>query len=234
MNKIDYQPSIFFYGLEIEGEPVNFYNYYNKDSEELLLKGPSTSFSISFIAPDFIEGDNFEYSYQIDGGEWSPFSTMNMVSFKSLSYGSHVLKVKYKKDIFDSDFTSRELKINILPPWYLSVWSCSIYVILLLIGGIYLFKFIKRHFHREKLIKELMVHEAYNASLNNAGVHFHELMASYSTILKHVVNCINLQTCLTIIIKKWTVFMNRLCRVHLNLTKVIINLLIWVNIFLKI
>lgn len=184
MNKIDYQPSIFFYGLEIEGEPVNFYNYYNKDSEELLLKGPSTSFSISFIAPDFIEGDNFEYSYQIDGGEWSPFSTMNMVSFKSLSYGSHVLKVKYKKDIFDSDFTSRELKINILPPWYLSVWSCSIYVILLLIGGIYLFKFIKRHFHREKLIKELMVHEAYNASLNNAGVHFHELMASYSTIFK--------------------------------------------------
>ena len=75
----------------------------------MVLKGVSSAFSISFVAPDFIEGDNFEYSYQMDDNEWSPFTTMNVASFKSLSYGSHVLKVKYKKDVFDSDFASYEL-----------------------------------------------------------------------------------------------------------------------------
>ena len=100
MNKVENQSSISFYGLEIGGEPVNFYDYYDEQDQTLVLKGVSSAFSISFVAPDFIEGDNFEYSYQMDDNEWSPFTTMNVASFKSLSYGSHVLKVKYKKDVF--------------------------------------------------------------------------------------------------------------------------------------
>lgn len=184
MDRMEHQPSVFFYGLEVGGEPVNFYDYYDEQNETLVLKDKSTAFSISFVAPDFIEGDNFEYSYQMDDDEWSSFTTMNTASFKSLSYGTHVLKVKYKKDVFDSDFSSYELKIDILPPWYLSVWFCIIYLILLIIAGVYLFKLFRRHFHQEKLIKELMIHEAYNASLNSASTHFHELMASYSTIFK--------------------------------------------------
>lgn len=184
MNKVENQSSISFYGLEIGGGPVNFYDYYDEQDQTLVLKGVSSAFSISFVAPDFIEGDNFEYSYQMDDNEWSPFTTMNVASFKSLSYGSHVLKVKYKKDVFDSDFASYELKIDILPPWYLSIWFCITYLILLMVGAVYLFRLFKRHFHQEKLIKELMIHEAYNASLNSTAVHFHELMTSYSTIFK--------------------------------------------------
>ena len=53
MNKVENQSSISFYGLEIGGEPVNFYDYYDEQDQTLVLKGVSSAFSISFVAPVF-------------------------------------------------------------------------------------------------------------------------------------------------------------------------------------
>lgn len=184
MSKVDYHPSILFYGLELEGEPVPFYDYYDERLQALVFRGISQTFSVAFIAPDFIDGDNFEYSYQIDGDEWSPFSTINVASFKSLSCGTHTLRVRYKRDVFDTDYMSYELRIKILPPWYLSLWACFVYLIIIASGVAYLVKLITRHSHRKKLIKELMVHEAYNTSPNSVGASSHELMGAYSAIFQ--------------------------------------------------
>lgn len=180
MDKIDYHPSIAFCDLEVQGESVPFYDYYDEMSQTLVLKGISSAFSVSFIALDFVEGDNFQYSYRIDDGPWSPFATKNIANLKSLSYGKHLLEVKYKRNVFDSDYVSNVLVIDILPPWYLSIWAYCVYFMLLVAGCAYLVRLVKRYFHRERLIKELMVHEAYNT--NNIGSHFHEFIGSYSTI----------------------------------------------------
>lgn len=100
MNEVEYHPDVRFRDLTLGVEPVNFYDYYDEAANTLYLGGVSLSFSVSFIAPDFVEGDNFEYSYKLEGNhkeEWTPFTPDNVAVFKSLRYGDYTLKVRYKK-----------------------------------------------------------------------------------------------------------------------------------------
>ena len=101
------------------------------------------SFSISFIAIDYINGSDYEYSYIIEGytPSWKELQNDNEVVFTNLPPGNYTLKVKFKNDVLDSDYYS--LNITILPPWYLNIWAVACYIIgaiLLLLGTVYYLK----------------------------------------------------------------------------------------------
>jgi ligand-binding sensor domain-containing protein/AraC-like DNA-binding protein len=187
MNEAEYHPDVRFRDLTLGVEPVNFYDYYDESTNTLCLKGISHSFSISFVAPDFVEGDNFEYSYKLegaDGGEWSSFTPDNVATFNSLRYGDYTLKVRYKKDVFDTEYKFYSLNIQIQPPWYLSSWAYATYFLALLLLGVYAVRLAKKYYRREKLIKELMLHESHNAAMNSISGRFHETTASFATIYR--------------------------------------------------
>ncbi len=187
MNEVEYHPDVRFRNLTLGMEPVNFYDYYNEADNALCLKGVSLSFSISFIAPDFVEGDNFEYSYKLEGNhkeEWTPFTPDNVATFKSLRYGDYTLKVRYKKDVFDTEYKFYSLNIHIQPPWYLSLWAYIAYMLIIIVLGTYGIRLAKKYYRREKLIKELMLHESHNASMNSISGQFHETTGSFATIYK--------------------------------------------------
>lgn len=187
MNEAEYHPDVRFRDLTLGMKPVNFYDYYDESTNTLCLKGVSLSFSVSFIAPDFIEGDNFEYSYKLEGDnetQWSPFTPDNVATFNSLPYGDYILKVKYKKDIFDTEYTFYSLNIQILPPWYLSLWAFVAYFLIVTISGAYALCLAKKYYRREKLIKELMLHESHNAAMNSISGQFHEATGSFATIYR--------------------------------------------------
>lgn len=162
VNEVEYYPEVHFRDLTLGVEKVNLYHYYNDEKKLLTLHGASATFSISYVAPDFIAGDNFEYSYSLekDGkGEWSPFSTDNTAKFQSLRYGNYTLKVKYKKDVFDTEHKTYELGIRIIPPWYLSRWAFIFYIFLGIIICLYLIRVVRRNYSRERLIRELLKRE---------------------------------------------------------------------------
>lgn len=187
MNEAEYHPDVRFRKLTLGMESVNFYDYYDESTKALCLEGVNLSFSVSFIAPDFVEGDNFEYSYKLEGDketEWSSFTPDNVATFNALRYGDYVLKVRYKKDIFDTEYTFYSLNIQILPPWYLSSWAYAAYFLILLVLGIYAVRLAKTYYCREKLIKELMLHESHNAAMNSISGRFHETTGSFATIYR--------------------------------------------------
>lgn len=187
MNESEYHPDVHFRHLTVEGEAVNFNDFYDKESNTLSLKGSNLSFSLSFIAPDFIDGDDFKYSYTLENGqpsEWTPFTPDNAASFKSLRHGDYLLKIRYKKDVFEAESQHYPLRIHIYPPWYLSTGACTVYLALLLILGGYGFRLAREYYHREKLIKELMQHESHNTVANSSHDQFHEATGFMSIIYR--------------------------------------------------
>lgn len=169
VNEVEYYPEVHFRDLTLGVEKVNLYHYYNKEKNQLTLHGATATFSISYVAPDFISGDNFEYSYCLEKngkGEWSPFSTGNTAMFQSLPYGNYTLKVKYKKDVFDTEHKTYELGISIVPPWYLSRWAFPFYLFLGGLVCLYIIRAGKKNYKRERLIKELMKREPENGNLS--------------------------------------------------------------------
>ncbi|NDV59610.1 two-component regulator propeller domain-containing protein [Bacteroides sp. 519] len=187
MNEMEYFPEVRFRDLVLGMETVNFYDYYNEKNNRLSLKGKSVTFSLSFIAPDYIEGNNFEYSHCLEKkgkGEWSAFSSDNNPIFQSITPGEYILKVRYKKDVFDKEYKTYALNISILPPWYLSFWAIVIYILTAVVIAIYLIRLGKKYYSRERLIKELMKHENSNTTPGNTSAQFHDSSNSFATIYR--------------------------------------------------
>lgn len=185
MNEVEYHPDVYFRDLTIGVETDNFNNYYDATSNTLSLKGVHLSFSLSFTAPDFIDGDNFEYSYKLEGHketEWSPFTPDNRATFNTLPHGHYILKIRYKKDVFDTEYKSYSLKIHILPPWYLSTWAYLCYGLFIILTVVYTYRMVRRYYRRERLIKKLMLRESHNTLMNSTNQQSHETVGLLSKI----------------------------------------------------
>ena len=52
------------------------------------------SLTIAFVAPDYINGENYEYSYQLVNynSSWEKLQKTNKVTFMNLPYGEYLLK----------------------------------------------------------------------------------------------------------------------------------------------
>lgn len=185
MNEVEYHPDVYFRDLTIGLETENFNNYYDATSNTLSLKGLHLSFSLSFIAPDFIDGDNFEYSYKLEGRketDWSPFIPDNKATFNALPHGRYTLKIRYKKDVFDTEYKSYSLNIYILPPWYLSTWAYLSYFLLIILTVVYTYRITRRYYRRERLIKKLMLRESHNTSMSDTNQQNHETVGLLSKL----------------------------------------------------
>lgn len=92
-------------------------------------------FRFKFIVPDFIGGDNIEYSYMLEGydHDWSLFGKINEVTYSKVPAGKYVFKVRYKQDINENNEKLLIIPIYITEPWYMSSFLYSVIVVLLLL-----------------------------------------------------------------------------------------------------
>ena len=185
VKQLDYYPELQVRKLTLDMQNVNFYDYYNESKNLLTLKGSKITFSISFIAPDYLGNEYFEYSYALipkDGQEkWSSFSSENNPVFQSVSHGDYTLKVRYKKDLLDTEYKTYFLNIHILPPWYMTDWAYLVYIAIAIIFFIYMIHFWGEIKNKERM-KKLMIYENSNATSRNLYTHFLEVSDSFSTI----------------------------------------------------
>lgn len=93
------------------------------------------SLGIVFAAPDYINGENYEYSYQLSNynSSWIELQKSNKITFMNLPHGDYLLKVRYRNDVVDSHAKEYTLPIKILPPLYLSPLAIFTYLFLGLI-----------------------------------------------------------------------------------------------------
>ena len=111
------------------------------------LKGPKATFSVSYAVPDYLTGNDIEYSYKLDGyrSDWSVFSNSNKATFVNVPAGDYIFRVRYKKDVFDTEYKNLSIPVSILYPWYFSPGMRILYVILFVLSivsiGIYVYKY---------------------------------------------------------------------------------------------
>lgn len=131
----DYKAELLFFDLKFAGESVHWSDFF--DNEHKLLKIPPEikSFSISFVAVDNYNIDNYEYSYKLEGLNqgWIKLQKDNEVTFSNLPPGEYTLNVKYNNDVFNSGNNNYSLLICILPPWYSTTGMVIAYIITFLV-----------------------------------------------------------------------------------------------------
>ena len=186
-DKNAYQPTVQFYDLILGGSPVNINDYYNPTLNALIFEGKQSSLTLTFSALDFINGDNIEYSYRLEGDgneEWTAFTPDNYAKFNSLPYGEYTLHVRYKEDVLDVTYKSYSIQLHVVRPWYLSAWALILYTIG--VSGILIYSFLlaRKYYRREKLVKELMKYETEKHNQQKVSIRYHELAVKFSNVYR--------------------------------------------------
>lgn len=144
--------------LTYNSKEVKLADCYREDRKgrrKICLHGPRASFSLFYSVPDFLSGRDIEYSYKLEGrdADWSVFSSSNEAVFTSVSSGKYLLMIRYKKDVFDSDYATYSVPVHVLSPWYASIPAIIIYTLLALVFILWNARALRRHNVRRKIAK---------------------------------------------------------------------------------
>lgn len=131
----DYMPQINLKELSIFGKEYNIHDFlHDKKGKKILQLDYSRNFfCIDFMAIDYINGNNYSYSYKLDevSSQWIESGTSASAIFSNLAPGQYTLLVKYKNNMNGKECEPQKLLIQITPPWYLSNWAYILYFILI-------------------------------------------------------------------------------------------------------
>lgn len=180
----EYYPEILLRKLVIEKTSVNLQDYYLPDKKGLQMKGSQLSFSLFFVVPDYANGGDVEYSYMLEGYDktWGAFSSINEASYFNVPPGDYLFKVRYKKDVFATEYKTLVIPIHILSPWYATVMAYIIYILLGLAAVTYLIHLLRKYFRHERLMNELLDSEHRNTSLATDSYKERELLNNCTLI----------------------------------------------------
>jgi len=152
-------PQIFFTGLKIYETEYNLndFIYEKNDDRYLLLKYDQNFFSLSFVALDYINGQNCKYYYNLENfnTKWIENGYSNVVNFTNISPGEYVLHIKCNNGDVMTDIYS--LIIVILPPWYMTNWAYICYIIIVLAIIYLLIQLVRKRYQnkRETIIEKM-------------------------------------------------------------------------------
>ncbi len=179
----DFNPDILLRRLWIGRTAVNLGDYYAADGKSLELEGAEVSFSLSFAVPDYLTGAEIEYSFILEGydEQWTSFSSINEASYAGVPAGNYIFRVRYKKDVFDTEYKFFSIPIHILPPWYQSTWAYVFYILLVLSFVIYLLYLLRKYILHERILKRLLTTES-SQGVSESGNYSRDLLDSFTLI----------------------------------------------------
>ncbi|QIU94387.1 helix-turn-helix domain-containing protein [Bacteroides faecium] len=181
----EYYPDILLRRLWIGRREVSLGEYYADNGKSLQLNGTPISFSLSFAVPDYLTGEEVEYSFMLEGydKQWTSFSSINEASYIEVPAGDYVFKVRYKKDVFDTEYKCFSIPVHILPPWYQSVWAYIFYILQLALFVGYLLHLLRKYILHERVLKRLLAAE--NNKEGEGSVSYNRDLLNSFTLIYH-------------------------------------------------
>ena len=157
----EYMPQISLKGLSIFGKEYNIHEFLHKKKDKTLLQLDYSQnfFCIDFKAIDYINGNNYTYSYKLEeaSSQWIESGTSASAIFSNLSPGEYTLLVKYRNNINGKESQPQALMVRIVPPWYLSKWAYAGYFILFaLLCALTVYRIVYRYRRKQHRIIEKM------------------------------------------------------------------------------
>lgn len=157
----NYKPQVFITNISIGNLPVvpNDETGVLKNSIEqtqsITLNHLQDILTLEFSSLDFTAPAQNKYRYQLVGidKDWVESGTRRTATYLHLPSGSYVFKVQGSNShgVWSDKIT--ELKIRVLPPWWLSWWAYVLYALLAVIAVRAYFKF---RINKEKLQAQLV------------------------------------------------------------------------------
>jgi len=162
----DFIPPVYITDFQIFNKPVTFavpgaqFPTYISEAKKITLNWNQSVFSFSFAAINYTNSEKNQYSYLMEGfeKEWnSTTSLRRYITYTNLDPGHYILHIKASNNDGVWNNKGVSLKIDILPPWWKTLWVKlfgAIALILILVLAYYLRLEIYRK--REKELSELV------------------------------------------------------------------------------
>ena len=149
-----YAPNVIFTKLKMQDKTEILYDFNNDNTKKIILPNTQSSFEISFTTLDYIGGDNYDYSYMLQGYDttWVSIQKSNNIKFIKIPSGKYTLNIKYQKDVINVEDKIFSIPITILPPWYQTTVAYIIYIIFFLLCISSLYLYVRWRFHRKQEI----------------------------------------------------------------------------------
>ena len=118
--------AIYLSGVLLDGKMAPFIG------DDLSVPSDFKSIVLSFSLLDYQSVGNIVFQYRINGGKWiSNAAGDNSFNFTGLSYGHYRIEVRTYCNGKYSTY-NKVINLNVLAPWYLTVWAKLIYLFLVL------------------------------------------------------------------------------------------------------
>lgn len=166
----DYYPEIVLRRMFFGRDEVNPADYCSQDGSAISFRHTKNSFTLSFIAPDYISGSDIGYSWMLENHDknWTPFGAGNEATYNALPVGNYIFKVRYRKDIFGSDFQCLSIPVRVLPLWYQTPAALLLFSMAGISIALYFILMLKRFVRNKRLINILL--ESENKNMSNKSV----------------------------------------------------------------
>ena len=173
--KKEFIPEIYFTKLKIFNKDYNISEFEETrgDKEAIILNHNQNFFAVSFVAMDFINGENSKYSYKLENfsNVWMDTHS-NEAQFTNIPPGKYVLRVKYNDGGNSSDNLIQSIHIIILPPWYQTITAQIIYMLLIIGAGFGIFEYIRWKYERRKASISKRLNEKYKEEMYEGKLRF--------------------------------------------------------------
>ena len=185
---------------------ITGFNYYSNDKDDLFrpedkekslpvnssirLKYNQNTFTIKFNVMDYTLSRLVEYAYRLNGPDdsWYNIGNINEVTFRNLQPGKYHFVIKARLYNREWSNTTASLRVEILPPLWLTRWAKLLYFLLIACIVIYLVLFYKKRMMLENMLYLEKQNNRQQQSLNDEKLQFftyiaHELRSPLTLIV---------------------------------------------------
>jgi len=103
------------------------------ETKEIELSYDSYVVTFEFVALDYTNPENNQYSYMLEGydKDWIPSGDRRFVTYSGIGAGDYKFKVRGSNNDGEWNMDGATLKISILPPFWATLWFISIIIIVI-------------------------------------------------------------------------------------------------------